>query len=180
MRRHTTRLTTRTSFGTLITLGGGRSSAGFPIPTSLVAAAGLWFVGLRPQRQPHPESGQHGRGPDAQAAQVGLPGYRPCGLQIHAGALKRTLGAAGERGRGRRLATLPRVKTNKHTATHAGDNPNPRQPWERLTNGAASGQRFFISPYSAVAGIAPSHYSPSGPLAASYPHHFSKCTQSRS
>jgi hypothetical protein len=82
MRRHTTRLTTRTSFGTLITLGGGRSSAGFPIPTSLVAAAGLWFVGLRPQRQPHPESEQrHGRRPEARPAQAGLPSYSSYGLR---------------------------------------------------------------------------------------------------
>jgi hypothetical protein len=35
-------LTARTSFGTPVTLGGGRSSAGFPIPTSLATPAGLF------------------------------------------------------------------------------------------------------------------------------------------
>ena len=40
------------------------------------------------------------------------------------------------------LATLPRVKTHKHTATHAGHNQNPCQPSQRLENGVAFDQPF--------------------------------------
>jgi hypothetical protein len=59
---------------------------------------------------------------------------------------------AGERGQGKRLAALLCMKTHKDTAAHTGKE-NPCQPWERLTNEAAFGERFSISPCSTVADI---------------------------
>jgi hypothetical protein len=51
-----------------------------------------------------------------------LTGHQPVYPVIvhtaHADTRKRALGAAGERGRGKRLAALPHVKT--HTAAYAG------------------------------------------------------------
>ena len=68
---------------------------------------GLWFVGLRPQRQPHPEFGyRYGCRPNAHAAQAGLPSYSSCGLRGHADTRKRALGAAGEHGRRGLVALL--------------------------------------------------------------------------
>jgi hypothetical protein len=62
-----------------------------------------------------------------------------------AGPCSAVVGIASERGRGKRLAALPCMKTHKDTAAHAGKGETGCQPWVRLTNRAAFDQWFFIS-----------------------------------
>ena len=146
-------LTTRTSFGTPVTPGGARLlQRGSPPPPPMTDPTGLWFVGLRPQRQPHPEFGyRYGCRPNAHAAQAGLPGYRPCGLRGHAAHGNALWGqpVSADGASGWRRCCAMKTNANSHGSARR-ERRKPVPAVGRLASETGFGQRLLLEKWLAA------------------------------